>query len=601
MPESNQLDRLAALTARLGERRRQMEAFRRVVEPLQEGGREAVEGESALLTELEEKLTGAFGLLRALPAGDREALLGELDALLDDVSWELAAELQPDLDAKYKQQIDLLGQVSLDLKTWENRVTELAKVVDGARLEGAPFFALESDLRAVRSALNSIRSALADRLYSGLPTLCESGKKTITQLEDSVAKSENQVNRVKKLVKQADLLIMQVGLAEGDYEYRVLLRSADRFQTRGINIIQDVRRLSKADRDWMITQLSQLTTSMNQSLRAAHAAAHPAPPDTPRTITPADQTSDGTSQSTTKDTLDRLERLGGFMFKMVIPDQMQRYLKGEKWSFSITTNDLELPWELICFDGPDTEVGTNLRFLCLEQSISRMPLGGVFPPPPPRRAAGPPRKRRMLLIHSDPNGNLTAAASEVDTIARELASELEVERVNPAEATNERINDILMGQSFDFLHYAGHAYFDTKNPNQSGLQLKDSFLTAEKIRLLNKGGSLIFLNACESGTVAHDSDPQRVLYLLHNPEPVVGLASAFVYSGAFGCVGSLWPVYDKPAADLAVRFYRFILSGEPTGEALRRARAEIRTEYPREITWAGYVLYGDPTFRLTEI
>jgi hypothetical protein len=42
------------------------------------------------------------------------------------------------------------------------------------------------------------------------------------------------------------------------------------------------------------------------------------------------------------------------------------------------------------------------------------------------------------------------------------------------------------------------------------------------------------------------------------------------------------------------------VSGEPTGEALRMARADIRATYPRETTWAGYVLYGDPTFRLTE-
>jgi CHAT domain-containing protein len=49
-----------------------------------------------------------------------------------------------------------------------------------------------------------------------------------------------------------------------------------------------------------------------------------------------------------------------------------------------------------------------------------------------------------------------------------------------------------------------------------------------------------------------------------------------------------------------VKFYRYVLSGEPTGEALRLARMEIRQSYPDEITWAAYVLYGDPTFRLTE-
>jgi len=195
---------------------------------------------------------------------------------------------------------------------------------------------------------------------------------------------------------------------------------------------------------------------------------------------------------------------------------------------------------------------------------------------------------------------LPAAAREADSIANALGSTLDIERVDPAQATNARINDILFGKPFDFLHYAGHAKFDTNDPNQSGLQLKDSLLTAEKIRLSKKGGTLVFLNACESGTIARDSQAQRVSYLLSKPEPVVGLASAFVYSGALGCVGSLWPVYDKPAAELAVLFYQYVLAGEPIGEALRRARNDIRGQYPREVTWAGYVLYGDPTFRLTE-
>jgi CHAT domain-containing protein len=60
----------------------------------------------------------------------------------------------------------------------------------------------------------------------------------------------------------------------------------------------------------------------------------------------------------------------------------------------------------------------------------------------------------------------------------------------------------------------------------------------------------------------------------------------------------MWPVYDKPARELAVLFYKSVLEGEPTGEALRRAREDVRKDYPEEITWAAYVLYGDPTFRL---
>ena len=596
MPESNQFDRLAVLAAQLGDRSRQLEGFRQLLQPLQQGGLEAVDGESAVLVELDSKLKAAFDILDHLSTGNAAALIDELARSLNDVDWEVAEELRTDLEARFRHQSEVLSAVDLDLRAWEGQVTEFAKIIENSRFEGAPFTSLESDLLAARSALNGIKSAQTTRNYKLLPALQQSAKEVVGLLEKHVKELTSQVDRVKKLVKQADLLIMQVGLEEGNLEYRVLLRSADRFQTRGINIIQDVRKVSKADREWMVGLLNTLTCNMNDGIRAAHDAMHPAPAGMPRTILPADHDVEALNRNTTH----TLGMLGEFMFRMVIPEQIQAYLKRESCSFSITTNDLQLPWELICYDASNTEGVNDLRYLCLERSVSRMPLGNVFPPSPPRRTPGLTRRRRMLLIHSDPQGNLPAAAEEVETIARELAGQLDVERVAPSEATNSHINELLMGKSFDFLHYAGHARFDTNSPNLSGLQLKDSVLTAEKIRLLNKGGSLVFLNACESGTVAREDKAQHVSYLLNNPEPVVGLASAFVYSGALGCVGSLWPVYDRPAAELAVRFYRNVLSGEPTGEALRRAREEIRAAYPRENTWAGYVLYGDPTFRLVE-
>ena len=594
MPESDRFSRLAALVSKLGARRRETEYFRDRVEPLRQGGLEPVEGEVEILRDLELKLEDCFTRLAAFSAATGEADLETLEDTLEDVIWGVAQDLLPDVEEKFRRQDELLKKLIIDVKEWENRLTSLARVIDGARNDGAAFSHLEVELGAARSGVQAVRSALTDRIYRELPVLQSSVQTKVNELEAAVRNSQPQVTRVKKLVKQADLLIMQVGSDRQDYEYRVLLRSADRSQTRGINIIQDQRPLSRADRDWIVGQLTQLTTRVNQGLRAAHAAVNPG---LPRTILPADPT----QPASVLDTSQALATLGEFLFRMVIPEQMQKYLRRNEWSFSITTNDLQLPWELVCFDAADGDSSAEPQFLCLARSVSRMPLGEVFPPAQQRRTIpGAGGKRRMLLIHSDPEGNLPAAGREVETIARQLAGDLEFERVDPDRATNANLNEILMKQSFDFIHYAGHAYFDKDNPIESGLQLKDSRLTARKIRLLSKGGSLVFLNACESGTVASDSQPQQVSYLLRNPEPVVGLASAFVYSGALGCIGSLWPVYDQPAADLAVSFYRHVLAGEPTGEALRLARSEIRAAHPREITWAAYVLYGDPTYRLTE-
>jgi CHAT domain-containing protein len=75
-------------------------------------------------------------------------------------------------------------------------------------------------------------------------------------------------------------------------------------------------------------------------------------------------------------------------------------------------------------------------------------------------------------------------------------------------------------------------------------------------------------------------------------------ASWFIYGGALGYIGCLWPIYDRPAADFAIHFYRQVLEGHMIGEAMRLARVEIRKTYPDQITWAAFVLYGDSTFRL---
>jgi CHAT domain-containing protein len=81
-------------------------------------------------------------------------------------------------------------------------------------------------------------------------------------------------------------------------------------------------------------------------------------------------------------------------------------------------------------------------------------------------------------------------------------------------------------------------------------------------------------------------------------EAAEGLASAFIYGGARGCVGSLWPIYDDPAADFALHFYNNVIRGHMIGEALRLARRRIKKDHKDQITWAAYVLYGDPTLRL---
>lgn len=272
---------------------------------------------------------------------------------------------------------------------------------------------------------------------------------------------------------------------------------------------------------------------------------------------------------------------------------MQRYLSEIPCSLTITSNDLELPWELM-YD--------RSGFLCLERPVARMPMGRALPrmEDQPKRAL---KKLRFLLVYADPDENLPDARREVEKIREALLSEefknqIEVDVLTLETSTGSELNKRLRGGMYDVIHFAGHAEFDPADADLSGLLLyKKEVFFAQKIRRLLKGRPLVFLNACQSGRTANEERlPQRVEQYLQ--KPAEGLASAFIYGGALGCIGSLWPIYDDAAAQFAITFYSKVLEGYMIGEAMRLARREIREKFPDQITWAAFVLYGNPTFVL---
>lgn len=288
---------------------------------------------------------------------------------------------------------------------------------------------------------------------------------------------------------------------------------------------------------------------------------------------------------------DLVQDVGDLMYSILIPEQMQTYLADTACSLTITTNDLELPWELMYLAKKKT-------FLCLERPVARMPMGRAFPRDiEPVMRSG---KLRFLLIYSDPTGNLPGARQEVasikEALEREWNDQVEITVYELGDASGRMFNRVLRGGSFDVIHYTGHAGFDANDPDLSGLLLHDhELLYAQKIRRLLRGRPLVFLNACESGQTANEAHTDAVTYF---QKPAEGLASAFIYGGALGCIGSIWPIYDGPAADFAVAFYRHALEGQMIGEAMRLARDQNRRDHPDQVTWASFVLYGDPTFRL---
>ena len=103
--------------------------------------------------------------------------------------------------------------------------------------------------------------------------------------------------------------------------------------------------------------------------------------------------------------------------------------------------------------------------------------------------------------------------------------------------------------------------------------------------------SLVFSNACQSGHSGEwrigEEDEQQIF----------GLANAYLLSGVQHYIGTFWEILDEPSSQFAKLFYGSLSQGESVGEAVRKAREKLIEAHGEEtIVWAGYMVYGDPTF-----
>lgn len=623
LAESNKvLSELAHLAQVLTEKRVLCTKLRRQLEILSDFG-QVVTGEQTLLQELEQLVGQELKLLETIAHPDSSsvalAALAGLRETQKDVRWDLAQQLHTEWEGRVAQQRTANTTYRQQVKGARARLEALRADLDKVRLGNAPI--REQEIAALRmdDMISQAERALDDPSQFGLPTSLMPQIADIPQQAAQLTiEIEQKFKQVRPFLRQAQLLLLQLPEdAESQlYSYTVLMRTASEPGMIGINI-QGSSIVAAADRERIGNITAQQITSavahglarqfeeargspaggaalsekQDAGAGGAELGGAPPVPGELRDIGPDDP-----ENTTAIDVNKMVQDVGDLMYRLCVPEQMQAYLNTTPCSLTITTNDLELPWELITYRKDDGEEST---FLCLERPVARMLTGQTFPRHTHSRVNP---KLRFLLIYSDPTGNLPAARNEIDLIEQALkterSSQIEIVALkNASDATGAQLTAILRDGAFDVIHYAGHARFDPKDAERSGLLLyKGEVLLAQKIRRLLEGRPLVFLNACESGRTANELAPQKVQYLLQ--APAAGLASAFIYGGALGCIGSLWSVYDRPAAEFAIEFYRRVLDGHMIGEAMRLARIESRKAYPRQITWASFVLYGDPTFRL---
>ena len=177
----------------------------------------------------------------------------------------------------------------------------------------------------------------------------------------------------------------------------------------------------------------------------------------------------------------------------------------------------------------------------------------------------PAADRRPLLVGyaGDPAAGdyLVGVGQELDAIQAHFR---EADLLSGNHATAGSVIDSMPGRCF--VHLAGHAFFNSSNPLESGMPLADGrWLHAADLYLRYGylGGTLAVLSGCETGRGQATGND------------VLGLTSAFLYAGAAAIVTGLWRVDDAATARLMADFYAHLAQGVDAAVALRLAQIDI--------------------------
>jgi pimeloyl-ACP methyl ester carboxylesterase len=322
---------------------------------------------------------------------------------------------------------------------------------------------------------------------------------------------------------------------------------------------------------------------------------------------------------------------GQFLGRLLIPQDLSQHLSSTApLVLQLDATTARIHWEMV--SQPDPILAEDARpsgdisaFLGTYRGLTRQ-LRTTFarPPQPAHNLQAMPR----ILVVADPSREhpLLGAAEEglsvaalfesFNTIAEEAGwpQRFQVTRlIGPLEATPTRVLRELTILRYEVLHYAGHCFFNPKDPAQSGWIFSNGVvISAYELERIDRVPSLVVCNACESG-ITPDRSGER------NAALVPSFAEAFFALGVANYVGTAWPVDDLAARLFATTFYASLLGldigsdrqlqpGETPGKeplkprpihlAMLRARLAVAGTPSGNGTWGAYQHYGNPYYRI---
>ena len=289
--------------------------------------------------------------------------------------------------------------------------------------------------------------------------------------------------------------------------------------------------------------------------------------------------------------VEELEDIGKFIRIQFLPPVIQNKLQLHEAPLIIRVNESSIPWELM-HDGRDfiahrIPIGKRLR------TAENIKLSNH----------GKAQELKIFLVGA-PNTKepgfapLKHIEGEIRALSEMIQNEPEIKFI-PAKdsllgdcSTCYSFQKALSCGRYNVIHFAGHSIFNEET-DEGGVVLFDGLVDLNNIKSSIEGAPVVFLNACRSA--ADHSVESKVGYV---GSYMLGIASAFISGGALACIGTIWDVQDEDCAKFAEKFYNECFTGITIGEALMRAKRRQRAENPNNLSWAAYVLFGDPTVKL---
>ena len=178
---------------------------------------------------------------------------------------------------------------------------------------------------------------------------------------------------------------------------------------------------------------------------------------------------------------------------------------------------------------------------------------------------------------------LPCARREAEMIGRLLG----VQPLLGKQATKQAVLQSI--HSVSLIHFAAHGNAERgeialtpQSPIDTIPAEEDYLLTMADISHVRLRAKLVVLSCC------HTARGQI------NFEGVVGIARAFLGSGARSVLVALWALGDIATEELMNRFYEHLVRGESASESLHQAMKWMRSNgYPDVRDWAPFVLIGD--------